>query len=266
MNTDAPFDLIAEQYDDTFSESRLGHWLREAVWTHLDAAFQPGDHVLELACGTGEDAVHLAQRGVQVTATDASEGMLAVARRKVQQEDLGSRVNLRHFDMNGPEALPLDHDLQPFDGVFSNFGGLNCVDDLPALARKLARCTRPDASVVLVVMGPYCPWEWGWYLLHGRPRTAFRRLRSRVEAHVGAGRTLSVYYPSPARLAQAFHPGFRPVQTFGIGALLPPSYGSGLVDRHPAFFARLRTLEQRLHGRRPFTALNDHYLILLERR
>ena len=53
-----------------FTESRLGELLRQAVWRRLDDVFRPGDRVLELDCGTGEDAVHLARRGVRVLATD----------------------------------------------------------------------------------------------------------------------------------------------------------------------------------------------------
>jgi SAM-dependent methyltransferase len=41
-----------------------------------------GGPVLELACGTGRIALPLAERGLTVTGTDLSEGMLAVARRK----------------------------------------------------------------------------------------------------------------------------------------------------------------------------------------
>ena len=47
--------------------SRLGRRCSaQAVWRRLDDGFGPGDRVLELGCGTGEDAVHLAQRGVRV--------------------------------------------------------------------------------------------------------------------------------------------------------------------------------------------------------
>ena len=46
--------------------------LRGRVWQTLERTFTPGQHILELACGTGEDALWLAQRGIQVTATDGS--------------------------------------------------------------------------------------------------------------------------------------------------------------------------------------------------
>lgn len=43
----------------------------------------PGDHVLELGCGTGSNTRLLVDQGVHVTALDLSEPMLQVARKKV---------------------------------------------------------------------------------------------------------------------------------------------------------------------------------------
>ena len=66
------FDELAQAYDSTFSGSVLGRLLRERVWWRLDSAFGAGQRVLDVGCGTGEDAMHLASRGVHVVATDAS--------------------------------------------------------------------------------------------------------------------------------------------------------------------------------------------------
>src|SRR5688572_251600 len=134
------------------------------VWERLAASFAPGQHVLELGCGTGEDAIWLAQRGVHVTATDVSHAMLAETRRKVEQAGVGDLVTVAEVDMNAlaplRKPLPnhstekggaLDRTYQKapllagrvpsgwrlgrgfFDGAFSNFGPLNCVQDRPAL-------------------------------------------------------------------------------------------------------------------------------------
>ena len=78
----APFDAAAARYDAEFTDTALGRALRQLVWRRLDAAFPPGARVLELACGTGEDARHLAGRGVSVFASDQSAAMLEIARQK----------------------------------------------------------------------------------------------------------------------------------------------------------------------------------------
>ncbi len=274
----APFDTVAAEYDAAFTEHRLGRWLRAAVWDRLAAAFAPGDHVLELGCGTGEDAVYLAQRGMRVHAIDGAEAMLEIARHKAQIQGVGDRItfeqrDLASLDQNHPptprswiKSGTGPHTPTPkYDGIFSNFGALNSLPDRRPLAEALARWIRPGGRLALVVMGPLCPWEWGWYLAHGRVRTAFRRFRPGGIAHVGEGATMQVWYPSPRRLRKEFGPYFRHRKTVGIGVLLPPTFARGLVDRRPDFFERLAALDRRIGGVFPGTWLNDHYLTIFER-
>lgn len=229
----------------------------------LAAAFRPGDHVLELGCGTGEDALWLARRGVRVTASDVSQAMLAVAQRKAAAAGLTHLIDFAAIDLAAP-ALSIGN--CQLAGAFSNFGALNCLPDRRPLAQALAHWLRPGSRVVLVVMGPACPWEIGWHLLHGQPRTALRRFRDGAEAHIGDGATVRVWYPSPRTLAAEFAPYFAVRDLLGIGALLPPSYLSHLVERWPAAFGALAQAEQRLARTWPWTWLNDHYLLMLERR
>ena len=54
------FDSLAAKYDDLFTRSVIGRAQRGAVWEALVDRFEPGAHILELNCGTGEDAVYLA--------------------------------------------------------------------------------------------------------------------------------------------------------------------------------------------------------------
>src|SRR5713101_6806235 len=92
---EAPFDAVAEAYDDAFTNSRVGRAQRDAVWEELDRVFQPGQRVLEINCGTGVDAVHLASRGVEVLACDAAPRMIEVARRRLLRANLGVGVEFR---------------------------------------------------------------------------------------------------------------------------------------------------------------------------
>src|SRR6266850_6647912 len=131
----AVFDQFAHDYDEHFG-GILGRLFRRAVWRWLDGAFQPGEHILELSCGTGEDALHLAERGVRILATDASAGMLEVARKKVLEEGGSERVRLRQLAIEQLDTLK-EECRDGFSGAFSNFGGLNFVADLPAAAHSL---------------------------------------------------------------------------------------------------------------------------------
>ena len=43
------FDAFATDYDDTFTRSALGRFLRPRVWEKLAEHFSAGQHILELA-------------------------------------------------------------------------------------------------------------------------------------------------------------------------------------------------------------------------
>jgi ubiquinone/menaquinone biosynthesis C-methylase UbiE len=156
--SDFAFDALAADYDTQFTHSRIGTLMRQAVWRRLDCRFRPGQRVLELNCGTGEDAVHLGQHGVRVLATDLSREMVQMTRQKVARAGLTATVQVQQLALEHLHAL----DTPPFDGALSNFGGLNCVADLAGVGRALAARLHPGAVVLLCVMGPIVPWEWGW--------------------------------------------------------------------------------------------------------
>lgn len=253
----SPFDSLAAEYDAAFSHLELGLRLRRAVWHRLDALFSPGDSVLELACGTGEDAIHLAERGIRVLATDASPGMVRVAREKVAERGLAEKVEVRQLVI---EEL-VGFDAPPFDGVLSDFGGLNCVADLTSVVKALSLRIRPGGVAVLCVMGPLVPWEWAWFLGHGQLTKAFRRLtRGGVD-----WRGLRIRYPSIRAVRSVFSPAFRMRRVAALGVFLPPSYTEGWASRHPKLLERLDRWERRLETVPPLPWLADHYLIELER-
>src|SRR3954447_11979042 len=63
------FDAVADSYDAQFTHTTIGALMREVVWRRLGARFAAGSRVLEMNCGTGEDALWMARRGVNVLAT-----------------------------------------------------------------------------------------------------------------------------------------------------------------------------------------------------
>lgn len=291
------FDTFAQTYDDDFTHSLLGQLLRTRVWEIFGQYFTGGQHILELTCGTGEDAVWLARRGVHVTATDGSVEMVKKAKAKAEAEGMlreseesrgrgsgetskgreaeaqGSRgdrksavpgsVEVKQVSLQeiiaGPQLLASG----PFDGVFSNFGGLNTINEWRGLAAALAKIVRPGGVVVLVPMGPVCPWEICWYLAHGQPRTAFRRFsRAGVPAKIG-GTVIPIWYPSARRLRADFAPWFQHRRTESLELWLPPSYLDHLVNRWPVLFRWLNQVEKvtaRLTG-----GWGDHYIVIFER-
>jgi hypothetical protein len=69
-----PFDATARGYDFEFTETQVGRMQRAVTHRYLQeliASAKP-QTALELNCGTGEDALWLANQGLLVTATDLS--------------------------------------------------------------------------------------------------------------------------------------------------------------------------------------------------
>jgi SAM-dependent methyltransferase len=256
----AVFDQFAHDYDEHFG-GILGRLFRRAVWRWLDAAFQPGEQVLELSCGTGEDALHLAEQGVRIFATDPSAGMLEVARKKILAERGTEQIQLRRLAIEQLDTLKEEF-REGFSGAFSNFGGLNFVADLRAAARALGALIKPGGRVVLCVVGPFVPWEWAWFLAHGHPIKAFRRL----EPGGATWRGVKVYYPSIRRTRRAFSSHFRVVRIGGLGILVPPPYTEKWARNHARLVAQLDRWERRIETWPLVPWLGDHYLLELMRR
>lgn len=259
----APFDAVASRYDETFTSSTIGRAQRAAVWRELAKTFRPGDRTLEIGCGTGVDACFMAGRNIRVVACDPSTQMIDLAQRRIHERGLQKLVRpvvLRAEDIG---ALPAD---ELFDGALSNFGALNCVDDLKPVARVLAKLLKPGATAVFCWMGPCCVWEMLWYLAQGNRNKAFRRFKSEgISARIADGAFVHVRYPSVKVLARAFAPEFRVKLVQGIGVAVPPSYLEPWARRHPHLLQLCERADSWL-GRCPgIRSLGDHVLVRLQR-
>lgn len=293
IETPAPFDSLATSYDKSFCETTVGCLLRRETWKVLEEAFASSqvqslpssdgsnnNIVIELSCGTGEDAMWLAAKHVHVLATDYSDGMIDVARSKcrscsgIAKEDqpIFRRLDVESFDPSSLDMGPTD---RKFAGAFSNFGGLNNVgpEGIEHCARTLAKVLSPGAKVVLVVMGRFCLMETLYWLLVRRSKTkAFRRMKSSATQGITvtvAKKNHTVYFHSVATVETAFSNtrSFRRVKRRAIGLLVPPSLWSRSASRRipPSLLSIFFSVDILLGQLWPFVYMGDHYLIEFER-
>ena len=257
----AAFDEAAASYDSDFAGTTPGLWLRQSVWGHLRPFVRPGMQVLDLGCGTGEDALWLARNGCHVTAADGSAAMLEQVAAKASGLHLERRVRTIGLDLNASfESAPFAHS---FDLVVSNFGAINCVGDLALLERKLAAWVKPGGVLALVYMGRFCAWETAYYLAR-LDRRAMRRWWGRARASVG-NQSLDIRYWSKGELLRALGPSFRPIAAHGVGTFLPPSYLFHWVERRPRLFRALAQCDRRTSRIWPLSRIGDHTLVILRR-
>jgi ubiquinone/menaquinone biosynthesis C-methylase UbiE len=129
----------AEVYEEFFIPALFGEWApRVADAAHI----QPGQRVLDVACGTGILTRTVAQRvgtGGSVVGLDMNEGMLAVATRKAPQIE---------WRQGKAEALPFNAD--HFDAVVSQFG-LMFFENRAVALQEMLRVLRPGGYLVIAV-------------------------------------------------------------------------------------------------------------------
>ncbi|MFZ4815728.1 MAG: class I SAM-dependent DNA methyltransferase [Phototrophicaceae bacterium] len=253
------FDAFAPTYDRDFTHSPIAWGLRQRAQTRLELYFNHSQTILELGCGTGEDAASLAMRGVNVIATDASPAMLEVARAKAN----GLPIQFATLDLTN---LPDTEFLGQVDGVLANFGVLNVLAEWETLAAWLAARVRAGGVVAFAVMSPYCVWELLWHGLHGDFATATRRWRHAAHFQASADSPpILIYYPRPRRLIADFSPYFTPVHLAPLGIALPPSDVYGVIEKRPRLLQRLTALDETLSAYPLLAPLADHYWIELQR-
>ncbi len=251
------FDRMAGSYDAVFTESAIGRAQRGVVWDALKRAFRSGDRVLELNCGTGEDALFLASRGISVMACDASAGMIEVAERRKSMQSLDLPLQfrvLRNEDLALLAAAPC------FDGALSDFSGLNCVEDPRQVALDLGRLVKAGGSALICISTRVCLWEIVWYGARGNFKKAFRRVHGRTIARLD-GISVPVWYPTIRRMRQVFSPWFRLRSVRAVGLFVPPSYVESWVRKHRRVLAALEAMDRIFAAWPLLRGTGDHVLL-----
>lgn len=156
------FATIARRYDllndlQSFGLHRV--WKRRV--TAL-AAVKPGDHALDLCCGTGDIAFALAEQGAEVTGLDFSEKMLEVASHRLEK----SHSPRLKFIQGDAQCLPFADN--SFDAVTVGYG-LRNLSNLETGLREMVRVARPGARIVALDFGKPANALWrGLYFTHLR--------------------------------------------------------------------------------------------------
>jgi len=132
----AVFSSVARRYDlmnDLMSGGLHRHWKDQFVRRVRPRA---GEHILDMAGGTGDVAFRLARRGALVTVADINPDMLDVGRERARKQRLEGLV----WSEQNAEALEFTD--RSFEGYTIAFGIRN-VTDIPAALREAHRVLKP---------------------------------------------------------------------------------------------------------------------------
>ena len=190
---DARYDAVADWYDEYIGAMEGAGFVASLLPAEL-----VGARVLDVGCGQGRVARHLAAQGAVVVGVDLSDELLERARRRPS-----SGIEYVHGDAADPSTW---WDGAPFDGATCEMALMD-VDDLDGALRAVAAAVRPGGWFVCSLFHPCFPGKddglpsWPpaegyaaerWWTtdgdgVRGRVGAHHRRLSSYVNALVDAG-------------------------------------------------------------------------------
>lgn len=176
----AGYVALPDVYEWLIPEDRLSPAGAVARFDDVVGAVPPGARVLDCACGTGQLAVGLAGLGLDVVATDASEGMVRRTRELAEAEGVSLRTVAARWD-----ELPDRLDAGTFELVFcvgNSLGHAEGREGRLASLAAMSKMLRPGGRLVLTSR----TWE--------RERAAGSRLETRDRLIRRGGRDAVVTY------------------------------------------------------------------------
>ena len=250
------FSKQSVHYDEDDQSNVILQQMRQQVYDHVAEFIKPKSNILELNAGTGIDALHFVSEGHTVHAIDIAEGMITQIKRKIEHHNLQSSLSCEQLSYAELNRISKNN----FDYVFSNFGGLNCIEELSVVTQQLKPLLKKGAFVTWVIMPSFSTWEF-LSVLRVSPSTAFRRLnKNGTTAHL-EGEYFQTYYHSLSKIKAAFGSSFDFIKSEGLGALTPPPHRGDFPKKHPTIYKNLKTLDGIARKHFPFNRWADHIIV-----
>jgi SAM-dependent methyltransferase len=256
------FDKYASAYDGHFTHSPIGILQRQRVYKFLLPLIDKNKKLLEINCGTGEDAKNIAMHAQSIVASDISVKMIEEGLRKKAAGGLDN-VDFVVSDLKNIHRNLLGS----YDLLFSNFGGLNCISpvDLKSFCIAISPYIKDQGKLVLVVMGRKCLWENFYFWIKKekgfKRRSSVNGVSTKIEEAV-----FTTYYYSPKELSLLFSDHFREIKVKPVGLFVPPSYLNPYFKSKIWLLKFLSVCEQLFGGISRLSDYADHYLMVLEKK
>lgn len=258
------FDSASEEYDYTISHNYINSWIRKRSINELHRITKTSDVLLEIGCGTGSEAIQISKQVKGIVATDISEKMLDLLKRKVQAKRLDRKIvgaKARASEISNVKDLLPEGTVRV---AYSFNGALNCEQDIDKVPSELSNVVQKDGYFLCSIRNTLCLTE----ALSHSVVLQFDKMSTRKDqptmVSVG-GMDIPAFYYSPTRLVQLFRPHFRVRKIIGLPAFLPPAYLSGHYLQTGKARVVLEKLEFVLGNRFPFNRVGDQTLFVFQR-
>ncbi|MDF2682700.1 MAG: bifunctional demethylmenaquinone methyltransferase/2-methoxy-6-polyprenyl,4-benzoquinol methylase [Brevibacillus sp.] len=206
------FESIADEYDKMNNVISFGSHVAWRNYTMKQMNIQPGQKALDVACGTADWSIALAEavgKDGSVIGLDFSQNMLDVGAYKVSQKGVGHIVDL----VNG-DAMKLPYEDNTFDFATIGFA-LRNVPDIQTVLNEMARVVKPGGKVVSLEVSkpPFIPYRklFYFYFYNILPMVA-KWTVNKYEQYAWLPKSLT-NFPDSRELARMFQEaGLDPVQ------------------------------------------------------
>lgn len=256
------FSKQSQKFDDIFSHNTIIQYKRSRVRDHFLQYLQPKSSILEINCGTGDDAIYFAQHNHKVHATDISKGMQQVLQQKIVAYNLQSNISNELCSFTELKSLK---NKGPYHAIFSNFAGLNCTANLVDVLHSFNELLIEEGIVTLAIMPKFCLWE-TLLICKGQIKIATRRFINRYgsKAHV-EGEFFNCSYYNASYIIKHLKPNFKLLSIEGLCTFVPPSYMLGFAEKYPSLFNFLKNIEDKVKTKWPWKYMGDYYIISLQK-
>jgi ubiquinone/menaquinone biosynthesis C-methylase UbiE len=258
------FDSAAEEYDFTISNNYINSWIRKASIAEIVMRSRPSDNLLEIGCGTGEEAIKISKYVNRVVATDVSEQMLKLLELKLRAKRLGSKVVpvlLRASDVGMMSDFTGG---RGFDIVYSLNGALNCEPAIGRFVYGLDDVLKEGGYFICSVRNTLCASEFVTHLAAMQLRKTSPRKHQPQMVSVG-GRDIPAYYYPPSIFEHFFEGRLKLVRRLALPAVMPPAYLSDYYLGLGRLRAVLERLEAMVAHRFPMNLLGDQTLFVFRK-
>lgn len=209
-----------------------------------DLGLKPGMRVLDLGCGRGRVAAHMAKySGARITGLNIDPNSIAQA--QAFNKDLGFDNDFVVKDFND---LPLPFEDETFD-AFYNIQAFSLAKDHPALFKEVFRVLKPGAR--------FSSLDWVKYPAYDENNPEHAELMRRVKPLIGAVGT-----PSPASFERALTDAGFKVTTSDNASTDTDGLQSPLIDKVDIYF---RSMRQVILGLVKLHVLPPHFKTLIDR-
>lgn len=251
------FSREAESYDFEVTQNQVMSHLRKQIRDTAKKYFPASGSILEINAGTGLDALWFAEQGYRVHATDIASGMLTSLEKKIKDFDKPNQFTFQKLSFT--ELEKTNH--APFDGIFSNFGGLNCIYDLTDVLQGIKKVLKPNGYIIFVFMPKIFFWEIAQIFL-GRINIATRRFKKDgAQANV-RGVKVNTYYFSAHQMKKWLNKDFEILYLQSLSLFAPPMNQIGLINRFPALTNFLLHFDEIIGGLPLFNQCGDFLLMV----